>query len=154
MDEYREIEHHFDAKNIERDIQYVKNIIGRNINKIEINGLDKLKSIHNSQKIYLPQHFSNFDPVLIPLVLYENNFDIPLSAAGDHLTRIPFFGEWLKKRGAFVVKRKPCREDIKLFFNYLDNLITEEKKDILFFPGFTDRSKILNGTNKSSCICL
>lgn len=72
--------------------------------------------------------------------MYENNFDIPLSAAGDHLTRIPFFGEWLKKRGAFVVKRKPCREDIKLFFNYLDNLITEEKKDILFFPGFTDRT--------------
>lgn len=36
MDEYREIEHHFDAKNIERDIQYVKNIIGRNINKLKL----------------------------------------------------------------------------------------------------------------------
>lgn len=54
--------------------------------------------------LYLPLHRSHLDYILISFILYMNNVNPPLVAAGDNLL-IPFFGNLMRGLGAFFIKR-------------------------------------------------
>ncbi|XP_071441819.1 glycerol-3-phosphate acyltransferase 1, mitochondrial isoform X2 [Hetaerina americana] len=55
--------------------------------------------------IILPLHRSHLDYILLSFILLDNEIKCPIVAAGDNL-RIPFFGAWLRRLGAFFIRRK------------------------------------------------
>lgn len=55
--------------------------------------------------IFLPLHRSHLDYIMVTFILYNNDVQSPLVAAGNNL-QIPVFGELLRGLGAFFIKRK------------------------------------------------
>lgn len=143
MNNYRSIEHHYDSINIGRNVRYAERLVKRNLKKINVNGAESI-SQNEIPNMLIPEHSSNFDPIVIPLKYYEITHRMPVSAAGKHLISIPILGERLRECGACVVKRKPSLGDTRLLIDYLAYVLAKEKKDIIIFPGVTER-----GTGRS-----
>ncbi|KAB0797066.1 hypothetical protein PPYR_08060 [Photinus pyralis] len=55
--------------------------------------------------IFLPLHRSHLDYIMISFILFNNNIQCPLIAAGDNL-RMPIFGSLLRGLGAFYIRRR------------------------------------------------
>uniref|UniRef100_A0A646QEZ4 Glycerol-3-phosphate acyltransferase 1 n=1 Tax=Hemiscolopendra marginata TaxID=943146 RepID=A0A646QEZ4_9MYRI len=67
--------------------------------------------------IFLPLHRSHLDYILVSFVLFNNEINMPLIAAGDNL-RMPIIGNILKRLGGFFIKRKLDPKEGKKDFVY------------------------------------
>ncbi|GAC1331271.1 MAG: glycerol-3-phosphate 1-O-acyltransferase PlsB [Steroidobacteraceae bacterium] len=57
-----------------------------------------------AEVIYVPCHRSHLDYLLLPYVIYRKGFAVPHVAAGINLN-LPFIGRYLRKGGAFFLRR-------------------------------------------------
>lgn len=61
--------------------------------------------------IYLPNHRSHLDYILLSFTLAQHGFRVPYVAAGDNLD-IPLFSWWLRSLGAFFIKRRLDKDHV------------------------------------------
>ncbi len=92
--------------------------------------------ISNPKKpvIYIPNHISNLDSLILGTSLYNNNFPYPLMAAGDNLFVNKAIDFLFKSCGAFKLKRSKQDSD---YFDILQTYIKtnlEEGQSLLYFP--------------------
>lgn len=91
--------------------------------------------------IYIPNHKSHMDYLLISFWLFKNHLLCPLIAAGDNLNYFPL-GLIFRKAGAFFIKRD-FKEDLlypQLFKQYLSFLLKNNSGIEFFIEGTRTRS--------------
>ncbi|KAG9509344.1 Glycerol-3-phosphate acyltransferase 1, mitochondrial [Fragariocoptes setiger] len=89
--------------------------------QIEAIKLVQDKSEHKIPIVYVPMHRSHLDYLLISFILYLNNIQPPLVAAGDNLN-ITFFGRLMRHLGAFFIRRRLDPVNGNKDFAYRDKL--------------------------------
>jgi glycerol-3-phosphate O-acyltransferase len=72
---------------------------------VDFEHVEKLNEIGDGAEIiYVPCHRSHMDYLLLSYVIYRKGFAVPHVAAGDNLN-LPLIGRFLRKGGAFFVRR-------------------------------------------------
>lgn len=89
---------------------------------IRIDGLDQLETGAPYSLIYVPNHRSHLDYVLLSYVLFQHGWAIPHVASGDNLN-MPFIGGILRRVGAFFIKR--TYHDLEVYRNVLESYLYE-----------------------------
>ena len=89
---------------------------------IKIDGLEKLDAAASYSLIYVPNHRSHLDYVLLSYVLFQHGWAIPHVASGDNLN-MPFVGGVLRRVGAFFIKR--TYHDLDIYRNVLESYLYE-----------------------------
>ena len=90
---------------------------------VETIGLDAL--LHNPNKqtyIYVPNHRSHLDYVVLSYVLFQHGLAIPHVASGDNLN-LPIVGGLLRRVGAFFIKRS--FHDLTVYRQILESYLYE-----------------------------
>lgn len=83
--------------------------------------------------IFIPNHRSHMDYLMVSYCLFKNHISCPLIAAGDNLNYFPL-GLFFRKGGAFFIKRdfKDNMLYPQLFRHYL-NLLLKNRRSIEFY---------------------
>lgn len=89
---------------------------------IKIDGLEQLDAAASYSLIYVPNHRSHLDYVLLSYVLFQHGWAIPHVASGDNLN-MPFVGGILRRVGAFFIKR--TYHDLDIYRNVLESYLYE-----------------------------
>lgn len=89
---------------------------------IKIDGLEQLDAAASYSLIYVPNHRSHLDYVLLSYVLFQHGWAIPHVASGDNLN-MPFVGGVLRRVGAFFIKR--TYHDLDIYRNVLESYLYE-----------------------------
>lgn len=73
--------------------------------ELTVTGLARLEAIAKTHTlVYVPNHRSHLDYILISYLLFQHGFHIPYIAAGDNLD-LPIVGGMLRRAGAFFIRR-------------------------------------------------
>ena len=90
---------------------------------IEVHGIEQLAE-HSAERtvVYVPNHRSHLDYILLSYVLFTRGFVIPHVASGDNLN-LPVVGGILRRLGAFYIKRS--YHDLKVYRNVLESYLYE-----------------------------
>lgn len=89
---------------------------------IRIDGLEELETDTQYSLIYVPNHRSHLDYVLLSYVLFQYGWAIPHVASGDNLN-MPVVGGILRRVGAFYIKRS--YHDLDIYRNVLESYLYE-----------------------------
>ena len=89
---------------------------------IRIDGLEELETGAPYSFIYVPNHRSHLDYVLLSYVLFQHGWAIPHVASGDNLN-MPVIGGILRRVGAFFIKR--TYHDLDVYRNVLESYLYE-----------------------------
>lgn len=74
--------------------------------EIDREGVERLREAsRNGTLILLPSHKSHVDYLFLSYVLFKNDMQVPLIAAGDNLSFFPL-GSLFRRAGAFFIRRK------------------------------------------------
>lgn len=139
--EYKKIAHRLDMRYVEKARGFVESrLINQTFKEIKTQNIDILRPIKDEPKLYLPYpHSAYSDTVIIPYILLTNDLPYPVTAAGDNLINIPVIGWYLKKFGCYTFKRKHMSpKEVRLVIDYTAYLLSEERRDVVFFSGFTE----------------
>lgn len=93
------------------------------------------EELNNARKpiVYISNHTSNLDSLIIGFQLYTNGFPYPIFAAGDNLFTNFLVRKFLKSGGAFNLNRTPSTEQLSLMGSYLRSNL-ESEVPVIFFP--------------------
>jgi glycerol-3-phosphate O-acyltransferase len=73
--------------------------------EIDMEGLKRLRELaRESSIVLLPSHKSHVDYLVMSFIMYENNLQLPMIAAGDNLSFFPL-GPVLRRAGGFFIRR-------------------------------------------------
>ena len=89
---------------------------------IRIDGLEQLETKASYSLVYVPNHRSHLDYVLLSYVLFQHGWAIPHVASGDNLN-MPVIGGILRRVGAFFIKR--TYHDLDVYRNVLESYLYE-----------------------------
>ena len=94
---------------ISRDLNttYLKKFI----REFEIIGMENLKKLKDKQILYLPNHLSLFDFVIIPKILNDYKLKHPATIAGSNLNHWPLNKLIEEETGAIFINRKTMKEE-------------------------------------------
>ena len=109
---------------------------------IEILNLERITAQAKTHTlIYLPNHRSHIDYLVLSYLLFEHGLAIPFIAAGDNLN-LPVVGGILRRCGAFFIRRS-FRDDPEyrdILQQYLNQLITDGTSIEFFIEGTRSRT--------------
>ncbi|MDO8741261.1 MAG: 1-acyl-sn-glycerol-3-phosphate acyltransferase [Candidatus Woesearchaeota archaeon] len=136
-----EIARQYDASFYARQEGKVRRLINCYIKEFKISGLENIKSMKDSAKIYMSNHRSHLDYSIIASILYRNKFKPPAIGAGNNMFVWPL-GNYIKKLKAFPIKRtnddfktrKDKLRDLEELYDYVKNDLILKGEDILLFP--------------------
>ncbi|XP_050530534.1 dihydroxyacetone phosphate acyltransferase isoform X2 [Daktulosphaira vitifoliae] len=107
---------------------------GLYINELQIN---KMKlNFDKSSVIFVPNHRSYLDFILMAFICFHYDIEVPYVAAAMDFKNMKIMGNLLKQCGAFFLRRnKQVQDDIYhlTLFSYIKYLIVYEKKPLQFF---------------------
>ena len=89
---------------------------------IRIDGLEQLETSSSYSLVYVPNHRSHLDYVLLSYVLFQHGWAIPHVASGDNLN-MPVIGGILRRVGAFFIKR--TYHDLDVYRSVLESYLYE-----------------------------
>jgi glycerol-3-phosphate O-acyltransferase len=73
--------------------------------EVDMEGLKRLRELaKESSLVLLPSHKSHVDYLVLSYIMYENNMQLPMIAAGDNLSFFPL-GPVLRRAGGFFIRR-------------------------------------------------
>ncbi|MBR9883363.1 MAG: hypothetical protein GYB21_06770 [Oceanospirillales bacterium] len=110
--------------------------------RIETRGLSQLHALSKThQLIYLPNHRSHIDYLLISWALYRDRLSLPQVAAGDNLN-LPLVGPLLRRGGAVFMRRSFLHDVLytQLFQRYLSQLLQDSQAFEFFVEGGRSRT--------------
>jgi glycerol-3-phosphate O-acyltransferase len=110
--------------------------------EVDEEGLERLRELaKDSSIVLLPSHKSHVDYLVLSYIMYENNMQLPMIAAGDNLSFFPL-GPVLRRAGGFFIRRS-FRGD-KLYVvaveAYVRRLLREGHMLELFLEGGRSRT--------------
>jgi len=110
--------------------------------EVDMEGLKRLRELaKESSIVLLPSHKSHVDYLVLSYIMYENNMQLPMIAAGDNLSFFPL-GPVLRRAGGFFIRRS-FRGD-KLYVvaveAYVRRLLREGHMLELFLEGGRSRT--------------
>jgi glycerol-3-phosphate O-acyltransferase len=110
--------------------------------EVDIEGLKRLRELAKENSlVLLPSHKSHVDYLVLSYIMYENNMQLPMIAAGDNLSFFPL-GPVLRRAGGFFIRRS-FRGD-KLYVvaveAYVRRLLREGHMLELFLEGGRSRT--------------
>lgn len=138
--ELLEISHRYDASFYAKQEGKVKWFLNNYIKEIETSGLENV-SHSQSSIIYMSNHRSHLDYLILGVVLHENKYKPPAIGAGNNMFVWPL-GNHIKKLKAFPIKRtndefktkKDKLNDLEKLHDYVKNDLILKGEDILLFP--------------------
>ncbi len=111
------------------------------LKNLKVFGEENLKGINEKRILYLPNHLSHFDYVIIPYILNRNRIRHPAIIAGKNLDHWPANELISEETGAVFVDRKNImkryigeRERKKLKRN-IEEIVSEERDLMIFIEG-------------------
>ena len=95
-------------------VQIAEKLLGRVWNRVydgvKFNHAETLKEVsEGNEVVYVPCHRSHMDYLLLSYVIYHQGYAMPHIAAGINLN-IPVVGRFLRKGGAFFIRRSFARQ--------------------------------------------
>ena len=96
--------------------------------------------------IYVSNHLSNLDSLIIGLQLYQNKYPFPVFAAGENLFTNILSGYLMKSCGAFKIKREISKDDedyMLLLHSLLRSSLEENISKLIFAEGTRSRDRTL-----------
>lgn len=108
----------------------------------DTDGLAKIKNIAKRfPVVFVPNHISHVDYLLLGNLLYENNIAVPYVAAGENLSFWPL-GRIFRRCGAFFIKRSFAGNTLykAVFDSYIKILIQEGYCQEFFIEGGRSRT--------------
>ena len=109
---------------------------------IELHNVSQIHDLANTHTIiYIPNHRSHIDYLILSYLLFVDGIAIPHIAAGDNLN-LPLLGPLLRRCGAFFIRRS-FREDHEyrsVLTDYLALLLKDGHSIELFIEGTRSRS--------------
>ena len=73
--------------------------------EVDMDGLRQIRELSKEGSlVLLPSHKSHVDYLVLSFILYENNLQLPMIAAGDNLSFFPL-GPILRRAGGFFIRR-------------------------------------------------
>ncbi|HKU41505.1 MAG TPA: 1-acyl-sn-glycerol-3-phosphate acyltransferase, partial [Polyangiales bacterium] len=73
--------------------------------EVDTDGLKRLRELlKDTSLVLLPSHKSHVDYLVLSYIMYENNMQLPMIAAGDNLSFFPL-GPVLRRAGGFFIRR-------------------------------------------------
>ena len=109
---------------------------------IELYGQNKLRELAaNNQVVYVPNHRSHIDYLLLSYVMYYEGLMPPHVAAGINLN-MPVIGKILRNGGAFFMRRKFAGNQLysTVFREYLKNIQQQDTPTEYFIEGGRSRT--------------
>lgn len=102
--------------------------------------INKTLIVHNAERVpkgvrivYVSNHRSHLDYLIIPLLLHMNGHEPPAVLAGSNLMRIPLLGRWFERVKGIPVERHRAR-DRNYIHNFAESIRTAvQRTDILLF---------------------
>lgn len=137
--ELSEIAHMYDASFYAKQEVKVKWFLNNYIKEIEIAGIENISK--DSRTIYMSNHRSHLDYLILGVVLHENKYKPPAIGAGNNMF-VWMLGNYIKKLKAFPIKRtndefktkKDKLKDLEELHDYVKNDLILKGEDILLFP--------------------
>ena len=111
------------------------------VKEVQIFGLQNLKKLKDKQILYLPNHLSHFDYILIPKILNDIKLNHPATIAGANLDIWPINKIICEQTGAVFIDRKIMkmeeinkekRKEITKLNSALEELITRDQSLVNF----------------------
>ncbi len=101
---------------------------------------DTLEQLHGHEIVYVPCHRSHMDYLLLSYVIYRQGYAIPHIAAGINLN-IPIVGRFLRKGGAFFIRRS-FRDSLYtvVFMSYMAAIMSRGHAIEYFIEGGRSRT--------------
>ena len=104
--------------------------------KIKIEGIDNLKSIKDAPVVFVANHMSTMETLLLPAII------VPVrkicTVVKESLKKIPVYGRVIKSTRVITVGRVNPREDMKIVFSEGQRLISEGISVFIFQQGTRD----------------
>ncbi|PAV89602.1 hypothetical protein WR25_19645 [Diploscapter pachys] len=85
--------------------------------------------------IFMPSHKTYMDFILISLICYEYDIELPAIAAGEDFAKMAFMGEVLRRSGAFFMRRSFGKDYLywAIFSEYVQQHLVHNDRTIEFF---------------------
>jgi glycerone phosphate O-acyltransferase len=133
-----EMGHAFDMKTVRFNGYLLMKIFTRIYKHIYYNNdlKSKLNSICKSNPVlFLPNHRSYMDFLLVSIICYHANIQMPMIATGQDFLSLSFVSELLRKSGAFFIRRTFGSDKLywAIFHEYVQQHITNQDGPIEFF---------------------
>jgi len=127
-----------DQKRIDKIFEDLKKIyLEKFVSGVEIFGEENLSILKDEQALYLPNHVSHFDYVVIPYILNMNGLMHPIIVAGSNLDHWPANKILQKETGAFFIDRKILKK----------KEVTQKKKEEILKINFGLEKIVKEGQN-------
>jgi 1-acyl-sn-glycerol-3-phosphate acyltransferase len=134
---------------IGRDLR--KKHLWRFINKLRVFGGENLKFLEGKRMLYLPNHLSHFDYILIPYLINQNALPHPAIIAGKNLDHWPANELISKDTGAIfvdrenIMKRYLGERERKKLKKDIEEIVSDDRSIMIFLDGgrVYDSSKIM-----------
>ena len=110
--------------------------------ELDVKSMDLVKQAANEAPIvYVPCHKSHIDYLILSYLLYKQNLNLPLVAAGKNLAFWPL-GPIFRKSGAFFIRRsfRGQRFYTEVFATYIKTLVNEGHNLEFFIEGGRSRT--------------
>ena len=136
---WKRIAHRFDLKYFDyfgREWGWVINRFVSRENRVVMRGIKCKRGFSETDLvIYLPNHRSHYDYLVLGYMFWEQGMKIPRFAAGENLFFWPFDNLW-RKLGAYAVDRGNMDWNYrKTMVEYVTHLVVDEKCDQIDFVG-------------------
>jgi glycerone phosphate O-acyltransferase len=133
-----EMAHNFDMKTVRFNGYLLMKVFTRIYKHIYYNNdlKSKLNNICKSYPVlYLPNHRSYMDFLLVSIVCYHANIQMPMIATGQDFLGLSFVSELLRKSGAFFIRRSFGSDKLywAIFHEYVQQHITNQDRPVEFF---------------------
>ena len=122
------------------------------INEDQLSRVKELVNGSDGPVVLLPTHRSYIDFLLLSYVMFSYHMKVPFVAAGEDFQKIPGINSFLRKSGAFFMKRKfdPKTDPlyVAVFKAYMQSILTSHGVLEFFIEGTRSRSgKTLKNKN-------
>ncbi|CAB3403710.1 unnamed protein product [Caenorhabditis bovis] len=146
LDLLKEMAHQYNLWNVRALGYFVCSTLEKLYDGIYVNErqLEKIRERSKTDPIvFMPSHKTYFDFILLSLICFDYNIQLPAIAAGQDFMSMKFIGEVLRRSGAFFMRRSFGNDKLywAVFSEYVQTHVINNDRSVEFFVEAT-RSRV------------